>query len=1366
MENNIFGPLTQDSIRVGYIDPDFGFVKSVSVSDANRYAKRNPGTVFVFRDGDNNVRYLNINEVNALRPEDTIPNTDNCGGVTNKINCGPPKLQIFGGGGVGANGNLVVGSDGSILAVDLVDGGYGYKFTPNATVQDDCDFGSGAVLSVQLGEVTEGFQYFENEEDFEDYVIPPEEQITYGNFWGPNGESLGDWDPSIFARTGADPIELEVREFQRITQLVEKPFFTTRKFRPTKVTSSDTKVIPGYNQVSFGDSWDGFLNKYGISPTAPSNVPGTDYGAVLFSFEWDLEFPTTGEYVFNGNGDGTIRKVYLDNKVVFELSSYDKAPRTVTKTIKRGFYRLRIDLQNGVITENAPSVKKVVESVDLVDVRFDVYGQGKRTDQLKFSFVSSDGSHSFVIRGVDANKDTRKDTIKVKPNTTYKVTASTARSNGYIEQGTIKNKKKNKEGGLESSNTIFADFIESANDNDDMQVTCKSGIFTPTKKVKSDVGRSTYELTFEVSIPQNQLTKTSSVPSTSGNNNIAKVFNTLDYISRADRTLWRLNPSASSKDGFTSQYGISPFDTNTKQARTDDFSGTHVIRWEKINFPIDGNYKIKVGVDDSVTLYIGNRSGGGRVEIGNGLTDINSGGDEVIIRKDGFSGNSSTGVSEETRFFKAGDYRIRAELYQRAGTPLSKGNPMALAVDIELVNVGKVVSAKSWNENPMGVALTIDAPSPPVPQERPPIQTGICPPNPIWSTRFPRFSEQWYPVKYDGQGGGGWSQFMNRYAMSPVKALKSPNTDFAGVTYSNTWDVEIPYRGFYGVKGTVDNEGKVFIDGREVYKLRGFKNENPPVEKVLLEPGNHKITVEVYNKPQIVTKVITAKIFSTLDWQSPPTQSPPPPPPPQQNQREEWVKVDDAFILSGNQKSYHRFNEGTWYKGKIIRSGGDWNNTNPNTNYIEWDKDTRLTLGSYRASAGQRFAIAVWKKKIITEQSAAPASSNNQPSKVVVSRNGVTYEGPPLFHYKDKRWGPVMNKYSVSAVDNLNQDLSAENPSINGIKNLLWKNVEIPETGNYEITFLADDRAKLFIGGNKVLDASGTDSILFTNTSINLAKGTYNLRVELNNIKGATDIFLNNPNGVVLEIRKKMIVEDENTPSWASNPMAASVILIAPPCPRPIKGKGVVANIVPISPGNGYIAPTAPNQQYPVTLKLKEVIVDNPGINYNCGINTITITPNNGAVLSYSCNPFGKITAVNVVNPGVGFTAYPTIAIDSDTGVNAAFTPVFEIVRDPVEALTGALPEESLIQVTDLVGLNQNGYVGGRPYYGAVFYKNGVRYAGFYETTGQLVQVYDTLQESITGEVTTRPSAIQRSGTNVNSNNQQLNIPGTPTDTI
>ncbi|BCU98796.1 MAG: hypothetical protein CM15mV24_0210 [Bellamyvirus sp.] len=129
---------------------------------------------------------------------------------------------------------------------------------------------------------------------------------------------------------------------------------------------------------------------------------------------------------------------------------------------------------------------------------------------------------------------------------------------------------------------------------------------------------------------------------------------------------------------------------------------------------------------------------------------------------------------------------------------------------------------------------------------------------------------------------------------------------------------------------------------------------------------------------------------------------------------------------------------------------------------------------------------------------------------------------------------------------------------------------------------------------------------------------------------------------------------------------------------------------------------------------------------------------------------------------GRGFTRQPEIRMITSTGVNFQAVPRFEVVRDPVDP--DILPEQ-IIQVTDLVGLKQTGYINGRPYYGQVFYKEGVRYAGVYETPGQLIQVYDTLKESIDAEVTTPPSAILRQGTDISSNDPRLNIPGT-TDSL
>ena len=81
-------------IRVGYIDPDLGYVTNVSRYQANKYAELNPGTQFIVSNRDQ-VRYLNINEVNELTVEDTIPVAENpiCG---DESNIAKPDINING----------------------------------------------------------------------------------------------------------------------------------------------------------------------------------------------------------------------------------------------------------------------------------------------------------------------------------------------------------------------------------------------------------------------------------------------------------------------------------------------------------------------------------------------------------------------------------------------------------------------------------------------------------------------------------------------------------------------------------------------------------------------------------------------------------------------------------------------------------------------------------------------------------------------------------------------------------------------------------------------------------------------------------------------------------------------------------------------------------------------------------------------------------------------------------------------------------------------------------------------------------------------------------------------------------------------
>ena len=236
-------------------------------------------------------------------------------------------------------------------------------------------------------------------------------------------------------------------------------------------------------------------------------------------------------------------------------------------------------------------------------------------------------------------------------------------------------------------------------------------------------------------------------------------------------------------------------------ASTDAFAGFHTIVWNNLNFPQDGNYSIEVMVDDNVVMTFSSPDPTQK---------------DIVLDKKGFrirgDGTTGTGKSIDIKYFKAGNYTLTAVLEQIQGAALAFGNPMAIAIDVEAAFVIKqeeVVSAKSWNENPMGVAMTIDAPMPPIPIDPPKQQDGRCPNNPLWTTRSTDYkydwdvtandltidvNKIWHPVRVDA-----WSKFMNRYSLSPLPPLALKGTDGAGTVYRNSWQVELPYRGYYGI---------------------------------------------------------------------------------------------------------------------------------------------------------------------------------------------------------------------------------------------------------------------------------------------------------------------------------------------------------------------------------------------------------------------------------------------------------------------------------------------------------------------------------------------------------------------------------------
>ncbi len=1488
---DIFGPIDPKAdIRVGYISTDRGYVSGINICEANAYAKKNPGQTFIFKPKRDVVKFLNINQVNRLVTDPSLSGLDDScpDGLQMEGEPLPPRMIFMGGGGVGVVGNPVIGDDGSVMAVHLVDGGYGYQYPPIVEVRDDSGIGQGAVINVSVGDIAEQLEYYDKEEDFEDYQIcdsiftTPElsdggkesrtaaRRSEYGRRWSPDGKDLGKWVPQQYVSDGTIPFSDVVDEYIKKVRSSGENWWTTRMHPPLQVASGNktTKEFYKVTDKTFKEEhakngtsppdggWGKFMNSYAISPVPPSNAKPSDHAGKWYTFEWNQEFPYDGEYTFRGAKDNRA-KFYLDNQFISDLDNYTGKLTPIKKTIKGGNHTIRLDLYNIPIMEKVKVQQKLASSSK--SVTFNISSDAQFANSIRIEGL--DILESKKNKGAQINAKITKD---IEFGRKYKVVLDSAQSTAGVR--------------LRIRDQSILE-MEEHTDNDWKDVVCaaSAGYF------HSISGNVCYFTVDAPSLPDSSSTE-------SKGSQTREIFNTVDYIGKANRKLWRTN--VYNRGGFLNEYGVCPFDT-LNLLDDNPYAGTHKIVWPNVEFPLDGNYEIEIEVDDNVDLKIG---------------------DQVSISKKGFVGdsNESTGKLKLSRYIKQGRHSITADLFQKAGGVFGfkqpdgnkvqltevkfnvstnaglankitvpglfsvgkqhkgaqinenfarnvqagkeyevilststwaqediklrikddgkrlemeewkdndyndlvctitsgrfyniqgnrckfivdktiKGiNPMALAINIRTIFSEKEIQAKrSWNQNPMGVALTIDAPLPPIPQEPIPKQEGRCPNNPFWTTRFPGGKEMWYPVR---KGRYDWGKTLNTYGISPLPPLSDkgdPKNDEG--SFTNVWTKNFPYGGYYKAIMEVDDFGELWIDDKKILDYPKDANADGVAEKLFYisgpnspdqPPASHDIKVVVSNTKSEIKKRINAKVFSTLDWiggGNNVTTT--------ETKTTSFRITSDAQFANGIKIPELDIDVSKKYKGAQLSENFErevqvnkvyevelWSSQsregvrlrNKGESVLEMeehsDNDWKDIVCSatngrfYDFKPGANKATCKYVITGTTKASSALASNT--------TREGITYSGPHLFHHQDKRWGQIMNKNSVSPISSPTQSLSEPNDNILGTKVLIWKNVDFPQTGQYQITFAADNNAKLFIGDKEILSASDNFKLdEYVDTPVKIDKGKFDIRVELFNAhhgyrKSASDNdrkFLSNPTGVALRINTKLSVDSGNYKSWKENSIGIGVKLIPPPCPKPIKGKGKVKDPVVQDPGNGYKRDQGGG--YPVELELTNIVIKDPGINYNCATDTIRLEPSNGAELKLVCGPFGRIEAVDVVKPGRGFTATPNVIIDSPTGVNLEVAPQYKIVVDP-------LPEpERLIQVTDLVGIKRTGYYKGRPYYGAVFYKDNIRYAGWYETAGELIQIYDTMQESIDAEVTTPPSAILKQGSDVSSNDPRLNLPGTP----
>ena len=856
---NVFGAPTLRDVKVGYISTETGYVSGIGLWDANVYAKKNPGTTFIFNTRDR-TEYLNINEVNKLTVDDLPRGKDGCGGAEifkKDSEDKDPKIIFSGGGGVGAQANPIIGQDGSLLGVHLISGGFGYKYPPQVSIEDPTGYAAGAVIRCGIGSTVTTYQTYEDEEDFEEYfpphvmaLAPP--NVGFGDQFI-NGKNIGAWNPYKYVDPQQTPFEQTVKNYMKELREVQSPWWTTHE-APTKVTG-DNRSTKTFYKVKHG-VWGEFLNSYAISPVPMSRSKGSDFPGRWYTFEWeDVEFPYDGEYNFRAQCDNDAR-FFLDNEAVSEFKigeggaagSVLSNPLHFKETITKGKHNLKLELYNHPILED------VTVQGDEISTRQEVQVAGGDFILKSNGYYLAVGGNeeTELVLTLEYNDNPRtagtavtKITIP-NPNGPDLVLEREKDSNGNFKtKGSVSAK-----GVFKRSEFGYGPFIVEGNSGSTKLV--RQNLTYGVNSVKygqidflDSHGSDTNGSLKLVSAKNLQKSRTViEAPISSESTKLKTVFNTVDYINKANRKLWRIN--AGSGQGFINDYGICPFDT-TVVLPDNPYAGTHDIRWNNVNFPVSGNYIIEIQVDDNVTFRIG---------------------DEIEIRKEGFTKvngrTRGTGKLREVRYIKEGTYNLNAALEQIVGGKFGFGkglNPMALAINITTAFTKEErVKQVDWHYNPMGVGMIIEAPAPPIPQQPKPVKEGRCPANPFWTTRFAGGTTQWHPVYVDG-----WSKFLNKYAMSPVPPYDADSTSGGGVPFENEWTVDIPYDGFYKLKGSADDNSQFYIDGKlELETKRSGKVKDEAM--VFLNEGTSKIRVVVENYLFEEKQLIDQKIFKTADW--------------------------------------------------------------------------------------------------------------------------------------------------------------------------------------------------------------------------------------------------------------------------------------------------------------------------------------------------------------------------------------------------------------------------------------------------------------------------------------------------------------------
>ena len=634
-EFDIYSQPDWKQIRVGYIDPVRGYVTNADLCQANAHAKLNPGTQFIIQNRES-VRYMNINEVNSLVDSTysiDVEEGDHCSINWAQDDPKTPIVYFSGGGGVGAAANPIVGNESkSVIALHLVEGGFGYKYPPKVTVMSKTGVGGGVVAEAFLGEFHTGTEVYGDQSDIENYY-PSDNQVNpvtgkkfphnlsqectatlnnvgFGSVWDAKGNPVRDWEPSFYNQTWENPFQREILDYQEYLRNALKPWFVSKR-----VHLSLNRVV-GIEQQLKGEY---------IPTVVCSGIDKNDdyYYSRLKTFA------------------GTTTKVY--DVVKSEWGRYEKGDVTVEEKydssstnagVREVEFKVFAHLATAALNQGIPGglrfeFREVKDSTLLANP-LQVGDMGEQSyGPDRFSVSIDDIKEDSLSGDVIETKQAKTVFKNVKPGVLYHVISQGKWKGKSTEQGLI-NKLgiKPSERQLDSNDprsdqskvgqAIFADLIGSANDNDDLQIEAEIGQFTQVRKrwtedgVKfnqpkselklktftdehsSNYGQSTGE--WEEVFIEPKGSTTYDLFYKVGNREID------DFNSKKDKSSPKNKGKEPDDTSFMNKYAISPVPASDDKG-SDYANQMFTIEWEQ-SFDITGDYTFRAQAAGECYFYM------------------------------------------------------------------------------------------------------------------------------------------------------------------------------------------------------------------------------------------------------------------------------------------------------------------------------------------------------------------------------------------------------------------------------------------------------------------------------------------------------------------------------------------------------------------------------------------------------------------------------------------------------------------------------------------------------------------------------------------------------------------------------------------